>query len=95
MLKPGTLTAADYRPPRWLRNPHVQSVLGTSSLRRRHGERSLDRPGRGQHRTYLIDGGDGVRLQGLHSAMPDAPSRAAWCCCCTAGKAASIPATCA
>ncbi|RBL15247.1 alpha/beta hydrolase, partial [Xanthomonas oryzae pv. oryzae] len=28
------MNAADYLPPRWLRNPHVQSVLGSSGLRR-------------------------------------------------------------
>jgi predicted alpha/beta-fold hydrolase len=74
MLMPGTLTAADYLPPHWLRNPHVQSVLGTSPLRRRRGERSLDSLG-AVTRPYLIDGGDGVRLQGLHSVIPDAPSK--------------------
>ena len=94
MLKPAaSLTAADYRPPRWLRNPHVQSVLGTSSLRRRTASAAL--AARGAVTTeHLIDGGDGVRLQGLHSVIPGATG-AGWCCCCTAGKAASIPATCA
>ena len=29
------LTAADYQPPRWLRNAHVQSYLGSSAMRRR------------------------------------------------------------
>ncbi|MEE7547862.1 alpha/beta hydrolase, partial [Xanthomonas sp. Kuri4-1] len=32
------MNAEDYQPPRWLRNPHVQSVLGSSALRRRRGE---------------------------------------------------------
>ncbi|OHE83682.1 MAG: alpha/beta hydrolase [Lysobacterales bacterium RIFOXYD1_FULL_69_11] len=63
------LTAADYRPPRWLRNAHVQSVLGSSPLRRRHGERSLAATG-AQTTVHLIDAGDGVRLQGLHSTVP-------------------------
>jgi predicted alpha/beta-fold hydrolase len=74
MLIKGTLTAADYRPPRWLRNPHVQSVLGTSVLRRRYGERSLAGLG-AVTRAHLIDGGDGVRLQGLHSQIPGRPAR--------------------
>ncbi|MBF6023143.1 YheT family hydrolase [Lysobacter niastensis] len=74
MVNPGTLTAADYRPPRWLRNPHVQSLLGTSLLRRRHGERILGRLG-AVTRPYLIDGGDGVRLQGLHSTVPGTNAR--------------------
>ncbi|HEV8694796.1 MAG TPA: alpha/beta fold hydrolase [Lysobacter sp.] len=68
------LTAADYRPPRWLRNAHVQSVLGSSMLRRRYGERSLATSG-AVTTAHLIDGGDGVRLQGLHSVMPDLESR--------------------
>jgi predicted alpha/beta-fold hydrolase len=68
------LTAADYRPPRWLRNAHMQSLLGTSALRRWHGERALR--DRGAITTeHLIDGGDGVRLHGLHSAVPGAASR--------------------
>ncbi|WP_111268220.1 YheT family hydrolase [Marilutibacter maris] len=70
------MTAADYRPPRWLRSPHVQSVLGSSPLRRRHGERSLAACG-AVTTEHLIDAGDGVRLQGLHSlpAQATAPSR--------------------
>ena len=63
------LTAADYRPPRWLRNAHVQSVLGSSPLRRWHGERSLAATG-AQTTVHLVDAGDGVRLQGLHSTVP-------------------------
>jgi predicted alpha/beta-fold hydrolase len=68
------LTAADYRPPRWLRNAHVQSLLGTSLLRRRHGERALRDVG-AVTRAHLIDGGDGVRLQGLHSVVPGVEPR--------------------
>ena len=63
------LTAADYLPPRWLRNAHVQSLLGTSALRRWHGERAL-RDCRAVTTEHLIDGGEGVRLQGLHSVVP-------------------------
>ncbi|MCF7222898.1 YheT family hydrolase [Marilutibacter chinensis] len=63
------LTADDYRPPRWLRSPHVQSVLGSSPLRRRHGELSLAACG-AVTTAHIIDGGDGVRLQGLHSVIP-------------------------
>ncbi|NUT16514.1 MAG: alpha/beta fold hydrolase [Cupriavidus sp.] len=63
------LTAADYQPPNWLRNPHIQSVLGSSPLRRRRGERNLAVLG-AVTQEHLVDGGDGVRLQGLHSVMP-------------------------
>ncbi|MEL1263374.1 YheT family hydrolase [Pseudoxanthomonas putridarboris] len=63
------ITAADYRPPRWLRNPHLQSVLGSSALRRSRGLRALS--GSGAVTTeHIVDGGDGVRLQGFHSHLP-------------------------
>lgn len=68
------LTASDYRPPRWLRNPHLQSVLGSSQWRRRVGERQLAASG-AVTTGHLVDGGDGVRLQGLHSAVPDRAAR--------------------
>ena len=68
------ITAADYRPPRWLRNAHVQSVLGSSPLRSRRGMRALS--GTGAVTTaHIVDGGDGVRLQGLHSHLPGQASR--------------------
>ena len=61
-----SLTAADYRPPRWLRNPHVQSALGTSGLRQRIGQRALARVA-GDSRVHTVDGGEGIRLAGCHS----------------------------
>ena len=39
------LTAADYQPPRWLRNPHLQSALSSSTLRRRRGLRAFNATG--------------------------------------------------
>lgn len=63
------LTATDYAPPAWLRNAHVQSVLGSSPQRRRRGERLLAEC-RAVTTPHLVDGGDGVRLQGLHSVIP-------------------------
>ena len=68
------LTAADYSPPRLLRNPHVQSVLGSSRLRQQRGARALAATG-AVTREYILDGGDGVRLQGWYSRLPDAPRR--------------------
>ncbi|GAB3339939.1 alpha/beta fold hydrolase [Marilutibacter aestuarii] len=68
------LTAGDYRPPRFLRSPHVQSVLGSSPLRRRHGERSLAAC-EAETTGHIIDGGNGVRLHGLHSVMPGTEPR--------------------
>ena len=57
-----------FDPPRWLRNAHLQTILGTSTLRRRIGERRLA----ARHATttpHVIDAGEGVRLSGLHD-MP-------------------------
>ena len=65
-----------YRPPRWLRNPHVQSVLSSMPLRRAAGLRELRRLG-AETTEHIITVEDGVRLQGFHSQLPksDAPSR--------------------
>ncbi len=63
------ITATDYRPPRWLRNPHLQSVLGSSALRRRRAQRALAGSG-AVTVEHIVDGGDGVRLQGFHSRLP-------------------------
>lgn len=68
------LTAADFQPPRLLRNPHVQSVLGSSALRRHRGLRALAASG-AQTRELILDGGNGVRLQGWHSRVPGVQPR--------------------
>ena len=60
------ITTSAYAPPRWLRNPHVQSVLGSSPLRRRVGQKALAETD-ATHQLHTIDGGDGVRLAGCHS----------------------------
>ncbi len=64
----------DYAPPYWLRNAHLQSVLGSSPWRRRRGARVLQATG-ATTTAHEVDGGDGVRLRGLHSHVPGAPSR--------------------
>ena len=56
--------ASGYRPPRWLRNAHLQSVLAGSPLRRRRGMAALAAAG-AVTRQVIVDGGDGVRLMGL------------------------------
>ena len=61
--------ACDYAPPAFLRSPHLQSVLGSSALRRRRGRIALAATG-AVTTAHIIDAGDGVRLQGLHSALP-------------------------
>jgi predicted alpha/beta-fold hydrolase len=58
-----------YRPPRWLRNAHVQSVLAGSPLRRRRGLAALAAAG-ARTQQVIVDGGAGVRLLGLHTALP-------------------------
>jgi len=65
---------ADFAPPRWLRNPHVQTVLGSSPWRRRVAAAVLARTG-AVTREHLLDGGDGVRLHGLHSVVPGTEPR--------------------
>ncbi len=64
-----TLHESQYLPPRWLRNPHVQSVLGTSPMRRRRGAQAMQASG-AITTPHEVDGGDGVRLYGLHSVVP-------------------------
>jgi predicted alpha/beta-fold hydrolase len=68
------LTASDYQPPRLLRNPHLQSVLGSSGLRRRRGLHALAASG-ATTTEHILDGGNGVRLQGWHSRVPGHESR--------------------
>lgn len=67
------MTPERFSPPRWLRNPHLQSVLASSSLRRWLGgatraafERSA--------RPVLLDCGGGVRLQGMHTVQTVLPT---------------------
>ena len=64
-----SLEASGYRAPRALRNAHVQSVLGSSVVRRWMAARAMAATG-AKTTVELVDGGDGVRLQGLHSTVP-------------------------
>ena len=68
------VVASDYRPPWWLRSPHVQSVLGSSPLRRRRGALAMQRSG-ARTTEHELDGGDGVRLHGLYSERPGTQPR--------------------
>ncbi len=63
------MRAHDYRPPRWLRNPHLQSVLSSMPLRRAAGERELRRLGAAST-PEVLGLEDGVRLQGVHDTLP-------------------------
>lgn len=64
--------SAEFLPPRLLRNPHLQSVLAASALRRllhRHRHREVE----ARSIEVLLDCGDGVRLQGFHAATRTRP----------------------
>lgn len=59
--------AAQFHPPRWLRHPHLQSTLDSLPPRRgwaRHRAAALLEGAR----ELLLECGEGVRLQGWHSA---------------------------
>jgi hypothetical protein len=63
-----------FDPPWWLRNPHVQSTLASSGVRRvlrRAQARDLE----SRAEEFILDAGDGVRLQGFHTPQRvlDAP----------------------
>src|SRR5690606_40554944 len=60
--------------PRWLRNAHVQSVLAGSPPRRRKGLAALAATG-ARTQQLIVDGGHGVRLLGLHTALPGVEPR--------------------
>ncbi len=53
----------DFRPPPWLRNGHVQTVLSSSRLRTLGANPMVE-----ASRQTIVDAGDGVRLLGLHAA---------------------------
>lgn len=58
-----------YRSPHWLRNPHLQTLLGSSPIRVIRGARELRKLG-AVHEEHLIDAGADIRLHGVHSALP-------------------------
>jgi len=64
---------ADFRPPGWLANRHLQSVLPSFPTRRRSVERRA-RPVIAASREIMLDCGDGVRLMGRLS-MPASETR--------------------
>lgn len=56
----------DFLPPRGLRNGHVQSLVASSSIRRRFVLRRSALL-RERAEVWTLDGGEGIRLQGLYS----------------------------
>lgn len=71
--RPQGVRAADFQPTRLLGNPHVQSVLASSGLRRwwRGRRNGAIADGASEH---LLDCGDGARLQGFHTAQRVLPA---------------------
>jgi predicted alpha/beta-fold hydrolase len=64
--------ADEFRPRRWLRNPHVQSVLASSGVR----SALFRRPRQALEATTIeciLDCGNGVRLQGFHTRQSSLP----------------------
>ena len=62
---------ADFRAPFGLRSGHLQSLIASSAVRRRFVlRRSVEL--RRVAEVWTLDGGDGIRLQGLYSAQPAA-----------------------
>ena len=55
-----------FRPPAWLANRHLQSILPSLPIRRLSVERRA-RPLIGASRPIVLDCGDGVRLMGWHA----------------------------
>jgi len=66
---PGVEEYEAFRPPLTLRSGHLQSLLGSSGLRRRVVRRRAAAL-QAAAEVWTLDGGDGVRLQGLYSAQP-------------------------
>ena len=65
---------SEFLPPRWLRSPHLQSVLSSNPLRAIRARRRLHAVG-ATHATVVLDVGNGVRLQGVHSVKPGVDPR--------------------
>lgn len=63
-----TIAELDFTPPAGLRNRHVQSLLSSSAIRRRVVRRR-SMALRAAEQTWVLDGGDGIRLQGFYSAQ--------------------------
>jgi len=59
----------DFLPPPGLRSGHIQSLIASSAIRRRFVLRRSERL-RQASEVWTLDGGDGIRLQGLYSAQP-------------------------
>jgi predicted alpha/beta-fold hydrolase len=70
------LDGDDFEPPRWLRNRHLQSMLASTSARRGPIERRAA-PVVAAEKSFLLDCGDGVRLQCFQSIPEHSTGRVA------------------
>jgi predicted alpha/beta-fold hydrolase len=64
----------DFKPPRWLRNRHLQSMLASTAARRGPIARRAA-PVVAAEKAVLLDCGDGVRLQCFHSSPEQSTGR--------------------
>ncbi len=64
-----TEAPAEFNPPAWMANRHLQSILPSLPLRRSWVERRANTMRRAS-RPLVLDCGEGVRLMGLHAAPP-------------------------
>jgi len=55
-----------FTPPRWARNPHIQTVLGSLKIRAAGRNEMVE-----ASREFIVDAGDGVRLLGYHARQAD------------------------
>ncbi|MBT8049448.1 MAG: alpha/beta fold hydrolase [Xanthomonadales bacterium] len=62
-------TFSEFKPPLGLRSGHVQSLISSSAIRRRVVLRR-SRAIRQNAEVWTLDGGEGIRLQGLYSKQP-------------------------
>lgn len=63
-----------FHPPRLLRSPHLQTILGSSPMRRRLGMRRLAAR-QTETTAHVIDAGEGVRLLGIHDLPAAGPPK--------------------
>lgn len=72
-MGPTVGASSRFDPPRWLRNPHLQSILSSTTWRRSAGAQLLERCG-ARTEEHILEL-DGARLQGFHSWRPDIEPR--------------------
>ena len=69
-----SIAPLDFAPARGLGSPHLQTILGSSPMRRRLGFARLCAQTT-ETTSHVIDAGEGVRLLGLHDLPPGGPPK--------------------